>query len=277
SWDNFIVDGFLIHPYDSIGVMGPVMARQLDELHGVDSKRQAALGVPVRRMYEEVLAGSAYDLRAKYSIPAGTPIITYIAVSTMACYDTLEIVEGLARAILDGRVPQAVLLVRTQPGQDPSEFLARLGPLPCVRIQVAGNRGGGGEGRIDFDRHDENVEYAATIAQAQAVVSNLSACVIDACVADVPTIVNAVEISAYPPAAFSPRAIVDLDPFDLRETGLPIARTMPELLEHVSAALRNPAATEVSRRRAAQASDYCAHDYVERFLEMVSGEARSPA
>jgi hypothetical protein len=275
SWDNFIVDGFLIHPYDAYGVMGEVMAKQLTRLHDVGPERVVELGVPVRRMYEELLAASDYDLRARFSIPAGVPIITYIAVSTMACYDTIDIIEGMARAILDGRLPRAVILVRTQPGQDPAEYFARLAPLECVRIQVAGNRGGGGEGRIDFDRRDENLEYAATVSRVQLVVSNLSACVVDACVADVPTIINAVEISAYLPGGFSPRALADLNPFELLETGLPVARTMPELLDNVAGALRDPAATEGSRRRAAAVSDYRVGDYVQRFLGMVSGEPRS--
>jgi hypothetical protein len=277
SWDNFIVDGYQFHEFDLYGVMGPVMARQLERIHDVQAARQRALGVPVRRMYEEVLANGSYDLHARFSISPATPIVTYIAVSTMACYDTVEIIERLARSIDQGELPPAVILVRTQPGQDPAEYFRRLGSHPAVRIQVAGSRGGGGEGRVDFDRRDENLEYAATIARASVVVSNLSACVVDGCAADVPTIMNAVELSAYPPGGFSPRALVDLDPFELLETGLPVARSMPELIAAVAGALRDPAASAASRRRAAQASDYGTRDYVERFLEMVTGEARSAA
>jgi hypothetical protein len=249
------------------------MAAQMTRIHGVGAERQCKLGAPVRRMYEEVLRDSDYLLRTAYAIPAGTPIVTYIAVSSMACYDTLEIVEVLARAIDDGELPEAVILLRTQPGHDPSEYIARLSGFRCMRIQVAGNRGGGGEGRIDFDRRDENVEYAATIAQASVVVSNLSACVVDACVADVPTVLNAVELTPYLPGGFSPRALTDLDPFELLGTGLPVARTMPELLAAVATALRDPASTASGRRRAAEMSDYQASDYVDRFLGMLESRA----
>lgn len=269
SWDNFIVDGFQYHEYDIYGVMGSVMARQLQSIHGVDAGRQVQLGVPVRRMYEELIAQSSYDLRAKFGIPAGVPVITYIAVSTMACYDTVEIVRRLAAAIATGRVPAAVILVRTQPGQDAAEYLAKLGSLPNVRIQVAGNRGGGGEGRIDFDRHDENLEYAATIRYADVLISNLSACVADGYVAGVPTILNAVELSPYARGGFSPSAVVDLDPFEIVALGAPVARDMDELVELTGQALRAPHDLVRAGRAAAAACDYQVADYAERFVAMI--------
>lgn len=269
SWDNFIVDGFQYHEYDAYGVMGAVMAKQLERIHSVGAARQVQLGVPVRRMYEELTARAGYDLRVQFDIPAGVPVITYIAVSTMACYDTVEIVRRLADAIETGRLPAAVILVRTQPGQDPAEYFEKLGSLRSVRIQVAGNRGGGGEGRIDFARRDENLEYAATIRQANAVISNLSACAADGYVAGVPTILNAVELSAYARGGFSPSGVIDLDPFEIVATGVAVARDMDQLIAHVRQALTAPQDMVRAGRAAAAACDYQVADYAERFVAMI--------
>ena len=273
SWDNFIVDGFLFHEFDSYGVMGPEMAAHLSAYHGVQPNRMTSLGVPVRRMYEEQIKKTPYDLRAAFDIPPGLPILTYIAVSTSACYDTVDIIEELARAVEAGVVQSCVILVRTQPGQDPSEYFDRLQGYGCIRIQVAGNRGGGGEGAIDFDRSDENVEYAASIAQASVVVSNISACVIDACVADIPTIINAIELSTYPERGFSPRAIAELDPFGLVQAGLPVAWSMAELFDHIKRALEDHSYAAPGRRSASKDWDYAAPDYKERFMKMISPTA----
>ena len=241
SWDNFVVDGSLIHEYDLFLTFSAAMNDHLLTLHHVPETRLKVIGNPVRRMLFSELDNSSYDLRKEFNIPQQAKIVSLMAVSQSAYWDTFDLIDALLEAQDDRLLEPFVLLVRTQPGEDPINYLERYETHPNVRIQVAGTRGGGGQAEIDFTREDENLEYAATVAGVDAVITNLSACGIDACVAGVPFVLNAVELSAYPRGGFSPAALTELDNFGLLKLGLPVAWTLDDLIQITKLALeRHP-------------------------------------
>jgi hypothetical protein len=270
SWDNFVVDGDLIHEFDRFLTFSAAMNDHLVKLHNVEETRLKVIGNPVRRMLFSELDNSSFDLRKQFKIPRSVKIVVLMAVSQSAYWDTFELVDALLAAQDNGSLEPFILLIRTQPGEDPVGYFDRYKTHPQVRIQVAGTRGGGGQAEIDFTREDENLEYAATVARVDAVITNLSACGIDACVAGVPFILNAVELSAYPRGGFSPAALTELDNFGLLQLGLPVAWTLKDLIQITEQALeRHPSLIDACER-AALKWDTKIHNPEEIFSECVS-------
>jgi len=273
STDSFNMNGDLFHEFDVYCLWGPRMRRHAMLLHGIPENRFLPLGIPAHRAYEELLQSDPFDVRGTFGIADGVRIITYLAIWRGGFLDFHASIDALLGAIASDRIPNAVLLLRTCPWEDPAEVIARYQGRPHIRIQVAAN-----DSTPDFAGDTQAREYAWTLFQSSVIVmSATTGALLQSCRMGIPTIANMVELSPYPEGAFSPRRLEEADPVDIFKSGLPAAHSFDELIDLVNRYLDDPRRDEHVWRTIAEDWDYADPQYVARFIRAVEGDASADA
>jgi hypothetical protein len=270
SWDNFIPDGFLFHEFDRFCLWGPRQRDQIKKYHDVPDHKLIEIGVPLYRQFEQLLEDNqTFSIRHRNDIPADSRMILYLQQAKTHNFDELEIIDYICARIDDGTIPNCVLLIRTQPGQDPTSIEMRFNHRSNVRVQISGNKHSGGEGDIDLINNIENLEYIKTLRESAVVISPISKCILESYLVETPVIVNLVELSNYPEGGLSPRSHAAGDLMDLFKDGCPSVRTLEELVLMINSYLANPEKDKETRTRILNSWDCKDESYIEHFLELI--------
>ncbi len=272
--DAFLFHGFLAHRYDRICAAGPKDRWLLEHLHGYPPDRIVDLGVISNRYYSS-LASEERDggLRQRLRIGSDARILYYLSVAKAYYTDLLPALDHLLDAIKNGRLADTVIVIRAAPGDDVDVLRRRYGEDPRMRIQIAGPKSVGMVDCPDFtkDVDAEHVEFVETLRDSAVVVmSATTSAFLHAATFGIPTIANVAELSAYPTWSVSPRRNVAWDGMGMFAMGLPVARTLDQLVDKVAERFADPNKDEAVWERILEQWDYQNERYVDDFLDVVA-------
>ena len=267
--DDSIYNGYLMDDHRALCAWGPQMRRQLEGFHGVDPERIVNIGILMTRLQTELLAVCpGPDLRARLGIPPRLKIVTYFSVINSLAADTAPAVDALAAAVEDGRLRDTAIVLRTSPAEDPGELIERYKNSPHVWVQVGAWQ--------EFDRSGGSVfaDHARAIRECDVLVmGSLTSAIFQTTVWGIPVVLNSTELHDYPWDARRPSTPEAVDALGFFSAGLPVAHSLPELIELVQARLKDPELGRASSARIAAEWDYQDPQYAANVLALVDGTA----
>lgn len=275
--DAFLFNGFLAHQYEWMCVAGPEDRRFLERLHNVRADRIVNLGIMANRLFAEIARGAdPARFRDRLGIPPDRRVIYYLSTTPAYYRDLQPTIDHLLTAIESGALPPAVIVLRAVPTDDLRALKERYGRDPRVRIQVAGPKSLGMVVPVDSSRADEDyLDFVETLqSSAVMVMSGLTSASLHAMLFDVPVVSSIVEVSRYPWWSFSPRAGMQWNDLGMRSRGLPLARTLDELVHSIAASIKDPASGRDARARILRDWDYQNDRYADEVLAILDGVAR---
>jgi hypothetical protein len=263
------MNGFTFHDFDWFCMWGTQMRKHAKQLHSIKDSNLVNLGVPVHRLYEDLIKrGHNYNVRIRFQIPPGLRIITYLSISKVGYQDLIPTIDYLLECIESGQIKNAVLLLRPSPWEDSTEIEKRYGSRDGIRIQAVP------KGGFDAPGNYHQIEYIETLRQSSVVVmSAITGAVLQTCLLEIPTIANLVQISKYGVEGISPQSAENWDPLNIFKAGLPAAHSFEELVGLINSYLGDPQKDRDVWKRIADAWDYRNPRYVEDFMGLIEGVA----
>lgn len=269
STDNFAINGFTFHDFDWYCMWGSRMNEHAKQLHGIKNSKLVKLGVPVNRLYEDLIKRRHnYNFRNQFQIPPSLNIITYLSIFRQGYQDLIPTIDYLLECIDSGQIKDSVLLLRPSPWEDSTELEERYGTCDGIRIQSVP------KGGFDAPGNYRQIQYIETLRQSSVVVmSAITGAVLQSCLLGIPTIANVVQISEYAVEGVSPQSFWKRDPLNMFKAGLPAAHSLEELLGLINGYLDDPQKDRDIWKRIADEWDYRNPRYVEDFMGLIEGVA----
>ncbi|HET9228508.1 MAG TPA: hypothetical protein VFR31_17660, partial [Thermoanaerobaculia bacterium] len=253
SWDNLTSKPAYFTGYDHYFVWSERMRAEL--LHYYPEAAGGTVdvtGVPHFDWYlSPSMRKSREELCAAYGFDPKRPIVLYGTATPHLAPNEHLVVQRLARDLASAEAlgfPQ--LLVRLHPGEAGGRFHG-WEPGPGVALQRPGARGNGKLGGY-CPTLEENRELVGSIQNADVIVNLASTLTLDAALCDRPAVNVAFDLS--PERSHQGPIDEYYSHYDhyrtVMESGaVRLARTPEELLEHVSAYLRDPGLERAGRKR----------------------------
>lgn len=269
GWDNPSSKGYRGADPELIVAWSDRMAQQLVDYHDVRPERIAVEGVPhFDRYVRQGALWSREELYRRTGLDPDRRIVLY-ATSTPGAYGhNLAIIEGLAAAIDDGRLPNAQLVVRLhpihmRPGQEAP--IAELEAVRARHLHVHLDIPDVQSTRLRCDLHDsDNQRFSSLLAASDVLVCVFSTTTLEAFLADRPVVFAS--WTAHLPEGESGAKVRRPDglaqrPWDefvhLRELvdagAVRVGRSLPELVGHTRRYLNDPGLDREQRRHFAHA------------------------
>jgi hypothetical protein len=215
--------------------------------------------------------------RVRLGIPPDARVIYYLTTTPPYYLDLHATIDHLLAAIGSGRLPPAVIVIRAVPTDDIHALNERYGRDPRVRIQVAGPKSLGMVVPVEFATADDDyLDFVQTLRNSDVMVmSGLTSASLHAMLFDVPVISSIVELSRYPWWSFSPRDGMEWNDLGMRSRGLPLGRTLDELVDLIAGSIDDPAEDRDVRSRILRDWDYQNDRYTEDVLAILDRVART--
>lgn len=262
SWDNLTSKGARVRLCDELAVWCDRMRGEAQQLCGFDPQRITITGPPA---FDSHFAPIAAADRQRFLSEAGLDpqrrLITYTSVTPAVCPFSVGYAELLANWIAaESLGPPCQLLVRLHP-QDDFDAFSRLAQTPHVRVQRAGEYRGNATGHAaiyQFDPSDSDQRrLTLTLAASDVVVNIASTITLEACALDRPTVNIAFNLPGHQERFVNLADYYRLNHYQpvARSGAVAIARSEAELRQAIRAALADPQAQGMARRRLYQQFD----------------------
>lgn len=269
--DQLSINGYLLSKFDRVLSQGPRETRFARELQGLPEERIDPLGCVWFRNIDEVRTalaaarGGAPRPRERVILYAGANPRYFPLSSELAA------VDALVAELRAGRIGDARLVYRpiAEDQEELARVAARYADEPLVEMQIPQLSCYGMSEYTRGSVRAELREYVAQLEEADVFVMSLQTTMaLDAYYMGRPVISNC----ADPTGTLAGRGtfeVIEQDLGGVNEAGMPTARTIPELLEHIRRALADPASHAATMLQVVAEWDYGTGDYVERFLGIV--------
>jgi hypothetical protein len=253
SWDNLTSKPAYFTGYDHYFVWSERMRSELLRYYPEAAGGTVdATGVPHFDWYHcPSMRWSREELCAAYGFDPRRPIVLYGTATPHLAPNEHLVVQRLARDLAGAEAlgfPQ--LLVRLHPGEAGGRFHG-WEPGPGVALQRPGARGNGKLGGY-CPTLEENRELVSSIVNADVIVNLASTLTLDAALCDRPAVNVAYDLS--PERSHQELIGEYYSHYDhyrtvMESKAVRLAHTPEELLEHVSAYLRDPGLERAGRKR----------------------------
>jgi hypothetical protein len=249
SWDNLTNKGPLLPRLDQLIVWNDLMRAEAVRYHAYPASDVVVAGAPHHDMlYSErdQLADRATFFE-RLGLDPSKKLVTYAGEDPIIAPDAPIYVEQIDRAVRDGRIECAQLLVRPHPQDDPRRW-ERVRRLPGVFFDLPGKPSE--RYWMDMSRNDLRRLYE-TVRHSDVIVNVTSTVVLDAAFFDTPSLCIAYAYS-HPDTYFnSPMRFFEMDHYRyIIDAGAArLVQSEAELVSAISETLADPSQYAAGRRR----------------------------
>jgi hypothetical protein len=253
SWDNPSTKSRMLVPFDRYFVWSEAMAGDLVHYYPeVDRGRVSVTGTPQFDFHVRPGGLSREQLCQALDLDPARPIIAYTSSTARLLPGEEWIVERLVDALVAGRIPGAPqLLVRLHPYDDGGRFDAVRRRGVCVARPWEFCAA---EPSWSHPNPRDMEILIATLRHAAVNVNFFSTMTLDFALCDTPVVNVAIETPASRAAGVDVGLFYHYEHYRpvLEERAVRLARTIEEMVEQVSAYLRDPSLDRDGRRRLVQ-------------------------
>lgn len=265
--DQLTINGYLLSRFDRILAQGPWETRCATELHGVPAERVHPLGSLWFRNIDRIR--SALE-ESGDSVPRATRAIMYAGHSSMYFPRESEYaaVDAVLAAMRAGTFGPARLVYRpiVEGDEERADLLARYGGDPLVEVQFPQASCIGISGHTRGEVAAELAEYVRQLLEVDVLVmSYLTSMCLDAYYLGRGVVSNCADETGTL-ARRGADVFLDADVNRVRRSGMPMARSLPELVDAIVEALDRPERAREAGRRLVGEWDYPTEDYVDAFM-----------
>lgn len=269
--DQLAINGYLLSSFEKVFSQGPRETRFAKEYQKLAEERIDPLGCVWFRNIDEVRAvlaarrSGSPDPRPKVIMYAGANPRYFPLSSELAA------VDALIGELREGRIQDARLVYRpiAEEQEELRKIAERYVDEPLVEVQIPQLSCYGMSEYTRGSVRAELEEYVEQLEDADVFVMSLQTTMaLDAYYLGRPVISNFTD----PTGTLAARGMFELIEQDIggvHEAGMPTARELSDLLEHVRRAVSDPSSHAATMRQVVAEWDYGSVDYVERFLSAV--------
>ncbi|HEX2188395.1 MAG TPA: hypothetical protein VHG51_05825 [Longimicrobiaceae bacterium] len=272
--DQLTINGHLLSRFDRVLAQGPWEARCATEMHGVPAERVHTLGSlwfrnmdRIRRMLEERGESAPRE-------PGAPRVVMYAGHSSMYFPRESEYaaVDAVLAAMRAGVFGPARLVYRpiTEGDDELDDLVARYGGDPLVEIQFPQASCIGITGHTRGEVAAELAEYVKQLLEVDVLVmSYLTSMCLDAYYLGRGVVSNCADATGTLERRGA-EVFLAADVNRVVRSGMPMARSLPELVEAVRDALDRPEQGREAGRRLVAEWDHPREDYVGEFMRVLN-------
>ncbi len=246
SWDNVSAKSYIPTFPDRLLVWNDHVGRDLVRYHGVDPASLVVVGIPQFDLYREIKKEDEKGRRRFLESEGLDPsrrLVVYTTATPRWPLAEERTVRLLAEAIRRGDAPNAQLLVRPHPLEDPRRYEEAAADTGATIQRTLGG-GAGGWSLEDIER------LGRTMRHADAVVNFMSTVTIDASYFGAPVVNTMYAVGRVPRKEKLPRYYRSTHYLPILQSGgVRVASSPVETVRLVAEYLRDPSLDAEGRRR----------------------------